>query len=407
MTKRVVPQGNANGSRQSLLMTGLVLSLCFLLLTGILMARLGISPTQPSGYNTYTRQALAWRQGRAHLAEDVPHLELAIYKGKYYVSFPPVPSVPIFLLTFIFGEQVPDGLLNLAYALLALLVLFRLLYRAGFGLFGAASWAFLALFASSLLPMVLSGAVWYQAQVLGLLLILLSIERMEADQPFWGLVCYALSVGCRPFHALYGPLLILLYMKKRQTEGRSFKEVARALLPGVLAGLFIAALYGAYNYIRFDSFLEFGHNHLPEFSFQGGKQFALSHVTKNIRQYIFALPFEQGADGLKLKVFGFSLFLANPVLLLLLIWAVYAIIKRRFTLGLALILSFFAFHLFVLLLHRTFGGYQFGARYAVDLIPYAILFLLRRHKKSITAPERALMLIGLAFCIYGALMIHI
>ena len=51
----------------------------------------------PSFYNTYTRQALAWREGLLHLPEDVPYLELAIYEGEYYVSFPPLPSPPVWL----------------------------------------------------------------------------------------------------------------------------------------------------------------------------------------------------------------------------------------------------------------------------------------------------------------------
>lgn len=63
------------------------------------------SPFAPSMYNTYTRQAMAWRQGLLHLPEDVPHLELAVFNGDYYVSFPPLPSVSLFLLTFIFGME--------------------------------------------------------------------------------------------------------------------------------------------------------------------------------------------------------------------------------------------------------------------------------------------------------------
>ena len=44
-----------------------------------------------SPYNSYTLQALAWREGRVSLGRDYPWLELAVYQGDYYVSFPPVP----------------------------------------------------------------------------------------------------------------------------------------------------------------------------------------------------------------------------------------------------------------------------------------------------------------------------
>ena len=65
---------------------------------------MGRNPIGPSGYCTYTLQALAWRDGQICLSQDYPWLELAIYQGKYFVSFPPVPSVPLYFLTFLFGE---------------------------------------------------------------------------------------------------------------------------------------------------------------------------------------------------------------------------------------------------------------------------------------------------------------
>ena len=78
---------------------------------------IGTNPIGPTPYNTYTRQALAWRQGLLHLPEDVPHLELAIYEGEYYVSFPPLPSVVLLPLTYLFGINTPDALLVKLYAL--------------------------------------------------------------------------------------------------------------------------------------------------------------------------------------------------------------------------------------------------------------------------------------------------
>lgn len=390
--------------------TGLAIILLCLAVLGLILglqAALNISPFNPSAYNTYTHQALAWRAGHAYLSQDIPHLELAIYQGRYYVSFPPVPSLPIYLLTFVFGANVPDGLLVMAYALLATLVLFRYLARRGFAPFAAAGWAFLSLFASSLLPLVLQGAVWYQAQVLGLLLIILALERLDAGQPLMGLICYALSVGCRPFNALYGPLLLYLYARPRLAGGTRPYDLFRQLLPGLTAGLLIAGLYAWYNILRFGNPLEFGHNHLPEFSFQGGQQFALAHLGKNAQQYLLGLPFARSGAGLALKPFGFSLFLANPLLLLLVIWGTALALKGGLNMERGLILLFFALHLLLLLLHRTFGGYQFGARYAVDLLPHALLFLARRARPSCTKVEAAVMLAGLAFSIYGSLMVHI
>lgn len=71
-----------------------------------------------SPYDSYTRQALAWREGRTYLTDDpqsLAYLELAVYEGKYYVSFPPVPTVTEYFLTFFFGQNTPDRLVTVLY----------------------------------------------------------------------------------------------------------------------------------------------------------------------------------------------------------------------------------------------------------------------------------------------------
>lgn len=382
--------------------------LCLILLLLLLHMVLGTDPLSPSPYNSYTRQALAWRSGQTHLPEDVPHLELAIKDGRYYVSFPPVPSVPIYFLSFLFGGAVPDGLLVKLYALIAYYAFCCLFLKLGWPKAGAAWLSFLLCTASSMLPMLLSGAVWYQAQVMAFMWIALAILLVWRKRPTLGLFCYALSVGCRPFHALYGPLLFYLHLFTLRHEGEGFGGALRRMLPGVLVGLCVAAAYAWYNQLRFGAPLEFGHNYLPEFSFQGGTQFSLKHVPGNARSYLFSLPFEYRDGAWQLKQFGFSVFIANPILLLMLVRAVKDIVKRELKAGQALTLLLFAIHLLLLLMHRTFGGFQFGARYAVDLIPYAALYLAQDQKRQHwRLPSVLLMLLSLAFSVYGALHIRL
>lgn len=77
--------------------------------------------------DSYTLQALAWRKGEVCLTngQDYPWLELAIYNGKYYVSFPPLPSVLMLPLTFVFGEDTPNTLMVAIYAIAALVGAYR------------------------------------------------------------------------------------------------------------------------------------------------------------------------------------------------------------------------------------------------------------------------------------------
>ena len=386
---------------------GIALALLCILLFAALHGLQGTSPLEPSPYNSYTLQALRWRQGAAALEKDVPHLELAIYKGQYFVSFPPVPGIPVFFLTFLFSENVPDALLTELYLMGACLLFYGFLARR-FAPLASMLISFLFCFASSITPIAANGAVWYQAQALGFLCIAAAVFLMDKDCPTPALFLYALSVGCRPFHVLYAVPLFALYCLRQP----SLKACIRKLWPGVALGLIVAASYALYNYVRFDDPLEFGHNHLPEFSFQGGTQFSFAHIIKNARTFLFSLPFEQtGTGALGFKAFGFSLFLANPALLFLLVSALYTLARRHFTLRHAAVFAPFILHTLLLLSHRTVGGFQWGARYFIDCIPYAFLFLALtegsvRTKKGLYALCFAL-LPFMVMALMGAQQVHI
>ncbi len=328
----------------------------------------------PSLYNTYTLQAMAWRQGMLHLPHDYPWLELAIFEGNYYVSFPPLPSVVLFPLTFLFGEQTPDNLLVKLYGLIACLAMYNALKKAGNSRPTSALLAFLMATASSALPMMLEGAVWYQAQMLALMLMCLSVMLMVEQRPTLSLFLYALSVCCRPFDAVYGPVLYCVYLYQRRHSLYGFGDTVKRLIPGTVWGLMVAIGIGVFNYVRFGNPLEFGHNYLPEFSFQGGIQFSLSHVANNAKTFLFGAPLSYDGAAYTFPSFGYTLFLACPTVTLMLVQCIADVCKRQFTWVKGMLLLSMAVHIFLLLLHRTFGGFQLGARYVVDVIPYTLCY---------------------------------
>ena len=369
---------------------------------------LGTSALGTSGYSTYTLQALAWRDGRISLGRDYPWLELAVYQGDWYVSFPPVPSIPLFLLSFFCGSKTPDHLLVKLYVLIGCLAVYRMLRRARYDKASAAGFALLCSFGSCLLALTLEGAVWYQAQTLAFCLTCSALALMFTHKPTLSLFCYALSVGCRPFNALYGLVLFALYALQCLQERATLKKALLRLLPGVVLGLLVACAYGWYNYIRFGNIFEFGHNHLPEFSTQGGVQFSLKHIGKNVQTFILGWPFGKTLNGWELKRFGFSFLLASPVFLLLIAWVVADLMHCRFSWIKGMLIVCFILHLFLLLLHRTFGGFQFGARYTCDLLPYAALYLaLDGHARRMHVAEICVLITAFAFAVYGAATIRI
>lgn len=384
------------------LLAVLILITAGVCLLGIMHRQLDTSPWDSSFYNSYTRQALAWREGSFHLPEDVPYLELAIYEGEYYVSFPPVPTLPELLCTFIWGMDTPDNALVALYGLLASLGIFYGLRKQGFSRLASGLYSFFLTFASCMLPLFLTGAVWYQAQTMAFALTVWAIALVSAGHATPGLLLYALAVGCRPFNVFYGPAMMLIFWLDRKDEG--LLANIKKMSPGIGLGLTVAAAYAAFNYARFGNPLEFGHNYLPEFSFQGGVQFSLNHVAKNAQTFLWGGPFD--ASG-SLKQFGFSLFIACPALAALVFNGGYDFLRRRINWQKTIILLCFALQLVALLLHRTFGGFQFGARYAADLIPYMFMYLMTRQKKRFAWYEGLLFFTGLAFCIWGALQVHL
>ena len=394
------------GGWQTLVAVGfLVAAACLLWLA---LGRLTGTPLfGRSPYCTYTLQAMAWRRGKVSLGQDYPWLELAVYHDDFYVSFPPVPTIPVYLLTFIFGEAVPDNALVKLYALMGLLAAFGALRSSGWKTPSAAFAALCAAFCGSAMALSVQGAVWYQAQMLAFMTILGAAWFVSRGKITPALLFYALSVGCRPFNVAYGPLIMFLWY--RGQKDKSLAAAAKGLWKGVALGLCVAAGLAAYNVARFGNPLEFGTNYLPEFMRSEHGQFSLSHLAGNVRTFLFGLPLQRAeAGGWALRQFGFSVFLANPLLLCLLIRFVLDCARRRATPEKALCFLLFAAQLFLLLLHRTFGGFQFGARYAVDLVPYFVFYgCMDKETRRLYPWEWILGAAGIALSMWGVALVHI
>ncbi|MDO4357662.1 MAG: hypothetical protein Q4E13_14265 [Clostridia bacterium] len=220
-----------------------------------------------------------------------------------------------------------------------------------------------------------------------------------------GPLCIALAVGCRPFQAIYVPFVLYrLYLWCRRSGQKPFHTLL-AMVPYVILPGLVAVAYGAYNYVRFDNIFEFGHNYLPEFSTQGGVQFSLAHWPGNL-QNILRLPYFEENRLIFPIFFGFAFYLCNPLFVMALLELVRRIRRRKLTAGDAILLVSALIHFNLLLLHRTFGGWQFGTRYLIDLLPAIAVFTFREKRRFSTA-DALLMLWGICFNAYGAAVFHL
>jgi hypothetical protein len=383
-----------------------------------LASGLGLNLLEHSAFDSYTLAAMRWREGHIALGQDYPWLELAIFEGDYYVSFPPFPTLPMWLLTFFFGGDTPSMLVNFVWFLLSTATVFKTARALEKGPEEAAAWAVGVTCGCNLLEVSLYGGVWNMAQGLSFFLTLLCAYGMTVmrGRKIWRAiapVAIACAVGCRPFQAVYVPATLLaLYSAVREEEGNARKRLTRCIPYLIVPGL-IAVAYGVFNYVRFGQIFEFGHNYLPEFVRAEDGQFSLAYVGKNVAN-ILRLP-EIDAEG-RLNfphAFGFAFYIANPLYVIAAIRLVQALWRRirRRERGVldgldACLLAGAAVHFFLLLLHKSFGGWQFGTRYLIDLLPMLGLFAMRR-KTPLRLVEGTLLIFAVCFNAYGAIVFHL
>lgn len=372
-----------------------------------------------SVYDSYALQAENWLAGRTWIADGEKYtwLELAVYEGRYYVSFPPVPSVlALPWAAFLGGAQaVPSNLLAALYGLFTAAGVFSLLARRGAAPLRCLFWAVLICCGSGFWWMSTNGGVWFTAQVLNLCFVAWGLFFACGDgtaQHTLAAFLLALAVGCRPFSilllALYMALLLArgagaqtllaaagksgaLYEKLPPPKrGRLHRPGADFWLP-LAAAAAVGAALAWYNWMRFGSILEFGHNYLPEFVRAKEGQFSMAYFLPNLVQMLRPVVLNKQLNLVFPVINGFSLFLANPAFLL---WAVQlarrARQKRLSWLDAAMVICWMA-ALAALCVHKTMGGWQFGARYTVDLLPYVLLTELplrpEKHAQPRASPD--------------------
>ena len=353
------------------------------LLRLLFMGLAGLSFTQANPYNSYALQAQAWLNGQLDLGQDYLWLELAIFQGRYYVSFPPFPSYVLLPFALIFGAHTPDSLIAFFITLLGVYYAGRIaLYFCKnkveafllplFFYCGTAIW-----------QVTVDGSVWFFAQNLALTLTFASLYYSAKGKRGRALFCLVAAVGCRPFQIIAFPLVLwLLY---RQAKGETFRQKLVQLffckvwvwLPCIL----LASSFLWLNFARFGDPLEFGHNYLPEFIQAADGQFSGAYFFNNLPS-LWRLPtFDAQTHQLCFPWFdGMNIFIAFPILVWYLYFLLQCIVSLRrqgilntastkliYTSGFTLFL--FSLQTAFFLFHRTMGGHHYGNRYVGDGLP--------------------------------------
>lgn len=345
----------------------------------VCMAFTGLWPTRENPYNTYALQAQAWLDGRLDLGKDYPWLELAVYDGKYYASFPPFPSFVLLPFCLPFGVHTPDHWITLAFAAAGAVYALRLYRAIRNDRSHESAWVLFLLAGNGFLNLCFQGWVWHMAQVMCFTLSLMSLFYAAGGRGGPSLACWACATGCRPMVAAYFPFLMALLWARRRDREERVKAWLRAHWFWGVAPALLAAAYMLLNAARFESPLEFGHNYLPEFTREEMGQFHTGYLAKNLSE-LFRIP-EMDADTGALRFYTFGcqmIWSITPMAVVFVCLCLKQVFRRKGRMDAlitVLILSA-ALHLFVFLCHRTLGGWQFGNRYLVDMLPYLFCGML-------------------------------
>ncbi len=383
--------------------TLLILSLAYIMFHDLL----GETLLSHSDWDSYTLQAIAWQNGNLALDQNYTWLELAIFEGSYYVSFPPVPTLPMLPLTLIFGADTPNNLLVAFYAGITLVLFYKTFLRIGFRREYAMFWAVFAVYGSNALWMSTNGGVWFQAQLLNMLLCALAVHSAFLNRRTIAYVSIALAVGCRPFSIVYFIALFVYFYTK---DEKPFFKYSLSQLKFLAAPAVIGISYMVFNHARFGDILEFGHNYLPEFLASEHGQFNLGYIPQNLERTILSPIFINENLGLEYTAYnGFLMYIANPIFIVSTVYLTRDIIKKRMTpskiaISVALLLNYLA-----LCAHETFGGWQFGARYTVDMVAFVMMYIALTHQKGNAKPKGWEILAGVfavMLNVYGALAMN-
>ena len=372
------------GGRLKLEWRYVICPLAFLIVLWVAASFTGHWATEENPYRSYALQACAWLDGRLDLGKDYPWLELAIYEGKYYVSFPPFPSLVLLPFAAVWGTNTPDHWISLGFSIIGIIYAIRL-YRAITGTYEMAEQYVLFLFLGNgyLFIALQGGWVWYMAQTMCFTFSLMSLFHAANKHIGRAFAFLACAFGCRPMVVAYIPLILMLGTEKASVK--TWIRKGYRLIPACM----IIGFYLMLNAARFDNPFEIGHTHLPEFVRSTEGQFSLNYATKNFNQ-LFRLPQTGGEHGMLIydTYDCMAFWLIDPIIVSFMVTWLYALTRKRKACGLSLIIvpATICVHLMIVCCHKTMGGYQFGNRYIVDMLPY-VFYGLITYKQGVGKAE--------------------
>ncbi len=363
--------------------------------------------------NHFALLAEAWLRGQLDLGGPPPEYtgynDFAVYQGKFYVSFPPLPATLLAPLVALSGgaDRVRDGLFFLGVSAATPSVLFLALERLRDVGLSVRTWrenvvlSLCLAFGTVYWFSAVQGTVWYAAHGVGALLAAGYLwASAGATYPLVAGLCLGLGFATRTPLLFAAPFFALELVRVR---GWSSRELARPLLRFAAPALLIAAMLAWHNAARFGDPLEFGHRHLdvvwrPRIERWG--LFSLHYLGRNLGVLLAGMPYLGPAEApFRVSAHGLALWITSPFY----VWALWPRAMpaapraafRALALTSALVLA-------PSLLYQNTGWIQFGYRFSNDVAVF-LFAMIAVGRRRLGAPFSALAAAAVAVNLFGAL----
>lgn len=298
------------------------------LLAVILVASPAVAPLDNEELNFYVQQADAFLHGRLHVGHYTR--DLAVYQGRYYVPFPPIPALVLLPLVAAFGLGVNVRLAALAVMGLSVALLARILKRLEIEP-PSALWLVAAFFLGTAYWFVaLAGSTgWFFAHIVAVACMFLAIyEALGRGRGLLVGLFLGLAFLSRQM-SIYSGLFLCAALWGNPDHSTRRRKLAHLL--GFLLSLGLCAgLYLAFNWARFGSPFDTGYSYIVLGGFLKERVgrfglFNLAYVPANLIHLFlqgfhveFSPPSYLGAP--RMDPFGTSLTFASPFVFVAL-WA--------------------------------------------------------------------------------------
>jgi hypothetical protein len=327
--------------------------------------------------NMHLHQAASLLHGQLTIPEKV--WDAAVYRGQYYVPFPPLPSFLLVPLVALLGASpVAVVILACGVTIASVLTMLRLL-----GLVGLnppdGRWLAIGFFLGTAywFTFTQAGGVWYLGQLVGICFLLLAIHAAVSGASLRA----GLFLGCAFLSRqlmIYSAIVLAAILWTAPSEGRA-RAVRRVAAFGlVVVGFVLFSFY--WNWLRFGSPFDTGYSYmeLEDFLEVRARRYGLFHPI--YFPFNFVHMFIQGVHltfdppgylwGIDTDKFGTSLTFASPFLFVALLarWSS----RVRLTAAWASTLLTLCHMLF----YYNNGWVQVNAqRFALDFIPLLVVLV--------------------------------